>query len=95
MRAAIAAVLCAVALAGCEPDRNQQVAADQPQGREIGTTYYYNGMIEGCRLYAVYPSYGDKFQLAICGNKGTTVTQWSETCGKGCTRRRESRAIVD
>lgn len=78
MRAAWAVMMC-VALCACDPPANRQFAKEEEQ-----TTYQFNGTIDGCRLYHVNPRHGSNFQLAICG--ATAQTNWTEGCGKGCSR---------
>ena len=42
--------------------------------------------IDGCKVYRFYD--GNYHYVTRCGDKVTTQKNWSEDCGKACTRRR-------
>ena len=42
--------------------------------------------MDGCKVYRFYD--GNYHYVTRCGDKVTTQKNWSEDCGKACTRRR-------
>jgi hypothetical protein len=87
MKTALIAIAAAATLAGCDtPEAKNEVAAASPLGKESKapqTTYEFNGIVGGCKLFYVRPAFGNSFQFASCSN---ATTAWSESCGKACTR---------
>lgn len=78
---------CATLLAACSQAAPQnQVASGSPIDKgtkEPLTTYEFNGVVAGCKLYYVRPAFGNNFQFAACSN---ATTAWTESCGKNCSR---------
>lgn len=49
--------------------------------------------IDGCKIYRFYD--GNYHYVTRCGDKVTTQKNWSESCGKACTRRRTEELVTE
>jgi len=49
--------------------------------------------IDGCKIYRFYD--GNYHYVTRCGDKVTTQKNWSEYCGKACTRRKTEELITE
>lgn len=73
-------ILAALALAGCERPPAESVAK-AGNGYQVERLFTY----DGCTVYRFEVSgYGRYFTR--CEGAASTSTQWSESCGKNCTR---------
>ena len=49
--------------------------------------------IDGCKVYRFYDN--NYHYVTRCGDKVTTQKNWSEYCGKGCTRRKTEELVTE
>ena len=49
--------------------------------------------IDGCKVYRFYD--GNYHYVTRCGDKVTTQRNWSESCGKACTKRRSEELVTE
>jgi hypothetical protein len=49
--------------------------------------------IDGCKIYRFYD--GNYHYVTRCGDKVTTQRNWSESCGKACTRRKTEEFVTE
>ena len=49
--------------------------------------------MDGCKVYRFYDS--NYHYVTRCGGKVTTQKNWSEYCGKACTRRRSEELVTE
>ena len=49
--------------------------------------------IDGCKIYRFYD--GNYHYVTRCGDKVTTQKNWSESCGKACTRRKTEELVTE
>ena len=49
--------------------------------------------MDGCKVYRFYD--GNYHYVTRCGDKVTTQKNWSEYCGKACTRRRTEELVTE
>jgi hypothetical protein len=49
--------------------------------------------VDGCKVYRFYD--GNYHYVTRCGDKVTTQKNWSESCGKACTRRRTEELVTE
>jgi len=49
--------------------------------------------MDGCKIYRFYD--GNYHYVTRCGDKVTTQKNWSEYCGKACTRRRTEELVTE
>ena len=49
--------------------------------------------IDGCKIYRFYD--GNYHYVTRCGDKVTTQKNWSEYCGKACTRRKSEELVTE
>ena len=49
--------------------------------------------MDGCKVYRFYD--GNYHYVTRCGDKVTTQKNWSEYCGKACTRRRSEELVTE
>ncbi len=78
MKTAIVALVVAL-LSGCGA---KAIETSATENAEIRVDKLFTK--DGCTVYRFYDS-GSKY-FVRCDGAASTSTQWSETCGKGCTR---------
>lgn len=49
--------------------------------------------IDGCKVYRFYD--GNYHYVTRCGGNVTTQKNWSESCGKACTKRKTEELITE
>ena len=49
--------------------------------------------MDGCKVYRFYD--GNYHYVTRCGDKVTTQKNWSEYCGKACTRRKSEELVTE
>lgn len=79
----IVAGAAALALAACEPTKYIRTTDSGNTSARAGLI----AVIDGCNLWQIdISNVGSYVYMTICPGKSAQQTQWTEGCGKNCTR---------